>query len=177
MGKKRQKKEPVIPNQDKRICGGICLCQFTIVTSCVALVYLAVAVYMPSYRAFTYGLEPIPVMCQATNSSLVNNCMWTSCGEWCLTKSSGLCNQIHVTVRRNGTTITLEECNKLQMVSCPMVKLFYLIFFILNNYNGLLMILQTCLVLSLPHVHFYNHQSISTFLHVFFHLILHSSFF
>uniref|UniRef100_T1HXM3 Uncharacterized protein n=2 Tax=Rhodnius prolixus TaxID=13249 RepID=T1HXM3_RHOPR len=119
MGKKRQKKEPVIPTQDKRICGGICLCQFTIVTSCVALVYLAVAVYMPSYRAFTYGLEPVPVMCQAINTTLVNNCVWASCGEWCLTKSSGFCTQIHVTVRRNGTKITLEDCKRVQMVSCP----------------------------------------------------------
>ncbi|BES93736.1 Hypothetical protein NTJ_06545 [Nesidiocoris tenuis] len=121
MGKKKEIKEPVIPVQDKRICGGICLCQFTIVISCVSLVYLAVAVYMPSYRAFTYGMETRPVMCQAVNTVMAKNCDWASCGEWCLTKTSGFCPQIQVTTRRNGTTITLENCTELRNFSCPMV--------------------------------------------------------
>ncbi|KAF6204892.1 hypothetical protein GE061_019056 [Apolygus lucorum] len=122
MGKKKEViKEPVVPVQDRRICGGICLCQFTIVISCVSLVYLAVAVYMPSYRAFTYGMETKPVMCQAVNTVMAKNCDWASCGEWCLTKTSGFCPQIHVTTRQNGTSITLEKCERLLNFSCPMV--------------------------------------------------------
>uniref|UniRef100_A0A1B6EBF3 Uncharacterized protein n=2 Tax=Clastoptera arizonana TaxID=38151 RepID=A0A1B6EBF3_9HEMI len=120
MGRRRNKDQPrLIPEQDKRICGSICLCQLTIVLSCVSLVYLTVAVYMPSHKAFHYGIEPVPVMCQAVNTTLVNNCDWASCGEWCLTKTTGFCPQIHVTTRRNGTDITLENCTRLTSVSCP----------------------------------------------------------
>ncbi|XP_014242583.1 uncharacterized protein LOC106662779 [Cimex lectularius] len=122
MGKKKVK-EAVVPQQDKKICGSICLCQFTVVISCVAVIYLAVAVYMPSYRAFTYGMEPEPVMCQAVNTTMLTNyCDWASCGEWCLTKTSGFCPQIHVTTRRNGTTIRLDGCARLASSSCPKAK-------------------------------------------------------
>lgn len=48
MGRKHKRR--LIPEQDRRICGSICFCQFTIVISCVALVYLSVAIYMPSHR-------------------------------------------------------------------------------------------------------------------------------
>ncbi|XP_066904096.1 uncharacterized protein Teh4 [Halyomorpha halys] len=119
MGKRREQKEPVVPQQDRRICGGICLCQFTIVTSCVALVYLTVAVYIPSYRAFSVGFQTEPVMCQTVNTTMVNYCDWASCGEWCLTKTSGFCPQIHVTTRRNGTKFTLEECTLGNTTGCP----------------------------------------------------------
>lgn len=51
MGKKRRKNQPrLIPEQDKRICGSICVCQFTFVLSCVAMVYLSVASYSPTYK-------------------------------------------------------------------------------------------------------------------------------
>lgn len=46
----RKDKPRIIPEQDRRICGSICLCQLTIVLSCVAIVYLSVAIYMPSYK-------------------------------------------------------------------------------------------------------------------------------
>lgn len=121
MGRRRKDKPRLIPEQDRRICGSICLCQLTIVLSCVSLVYLTVAVYMPSHRAFHAGFETEPVMCQAVNTTLVNNCDWASCGEWCLTKTSGFCPQIHVTTRQNGTDITLEGCTRLQTVGCPPV--------------------------------------------------------
>uniref|UniRef100_A0A1B6M1N3 Uncharacterized protein n=1 Tax=Graphocephala atropunctata TaxID=36148 RepID=A0A1B6M1N3_9HEMI len=122
MGRRRQDKPRLIPEQDRRICGSICLCQLTIVLSCVSLVYLTVAVYMPSHKAFNSGIEPRPVMCQAVNTSLVNNCDWASCGEWCLTKTSGFCPQIHVTTRQNGTDITVENCTRLTTVACPPVN-------------------------------------------------------
>lgn len=46
----RKNKPRLIPEQDKRICGSICLCQLTIVLSCVSIVYLSVAIYLPSYK-------------------------------------------------------------------------------------------------------------------------------
>ncbi|XP_054271867.1 uncharacterized protein LOC128992353 [Macrosteles quadrilineatus] len=122
MGRRRQDKPRLIPEQDKRICGFVCLCQLTIVLSCVSLVYLTVAVYMPSHKAFNSGMQPVPVMCQAVNTSLVNNCDWASCGEWCLTKTSGFCPQIHVTTRHNGTKIQVTGCRGLKQVSCPPVN-------------------------------------------------------
>ena len=46
----RKDKPRLIPEQDKRICGSICVCQLTVVLSCVAIVYLSVAVYSPSLK-------------------------------------------------------------------------------------------------------------------------------
>ncbi|KYQ47896.1 hypothetical protein ALC60_13066 [Trachymyrmex zeteki] len=119
----RKQKRRLIPEQDRRICGSICFFQFTFVISCVALVYLGVAIYAPSYRAFHIGIEPEPVMCQTVNASMVNNCGWASCGEWCLTKSSGFCPQFHATVRRNGTDVIFENCTKFNTIACPQVNM------------------------------------------------------
>ncbi|GAB0094783.1 ATPase, V0 complex, subunit e1/e2 [Sergentomyia squamirostris] len=120
MGKKY--KQRMIPEQDRRICGSICLCQLTIVLSCVAIVYLSVAIYMPSYKAFQSGFEPEPVMCQTINTTMANNCAWASCGEWCLTKTSGFCPQIHTAVRRNGTDVIFENCTRSTTTNCPQVN-------------------------------------------------------
>ncbi|XP_076658051.1 tipE homolog 4 phospholipid transfer protein isoform X1 [Halictus rubicundus] len=121
MGRKHKRR--LIPEQDRRICGSICLCQFTIVISCVALVYLSVAIYMPSHRAFHAGIEPDPVMCQTIDTTLANNCGWASCGEWCLTRTTGFCPQIRATVRRNGTDIVFQNCTKFNSISCPKVNM------------------------------------------------------
>uniref|UniRef100_A0A1B0GPE9 Uncharacterized protein n=1 Tax=Phlebotomus papatasi TaxID=29031 RepID=A0A1B0GPE9_PHLPP len=52
----RKYKQRMIPEQDRRICGSICLCQLTIVLSCVAIVYLSVAIYMPSYNTHLWAV-------------------------------------------------------------------------------------------------------------------------
>ncbi|KAL0124248.1 hypothetical protein PUN28_006239 [Cardiocondyla obscurior] len=119
----RKQKRRMIPEQDRKICGSICFFQFTFVISCVALVYLGVAIYAPSYRAFHTGIEPEPVMCQTVNASMVNNCGWASCGEWCLSKTSGFCPQYHATVRRNGTDVIFENCTQFSTISCPQVNM------------------------------------------------------
>ncbi|KAK0162154.1 hypothetical protein PV327_008515 [Microctonus hyperodae] len=129
----RKYKTRLIPEQDRRICGSICFCQFTIVISCVALVYLSVAIYMPSHRAFNAGIDPEPVMCQTINATLVNYCAWASCGEWCLTKTTGFCPQIHATVRRNGTDLIFQNCTKFSSISCPQVNLHSLKRYNCNN--------------------------------------------
>ncbi|XP_015119034.1 uncharacterized protein LOC107042490 [Diachasma alloeum] len=129
----RKYKPRLIPEQDRRICGSICCCQLTIVISCVALVYLSVAVYIPSHRAFNAGIDPEPVMCQTVNATLVNYCAWASCGEWCLTKTTGFCPQIHATVRRNGTDLVLENCTQFSSIACPQVNLLSLKRYNCNN--------------------------------------------
>lgn len=124
----RKYKPRVIPEQDRRICGTICLCQLTLVLSSVSLVYLSVAIYMPSHRAFNSGFESSPVMCQTHNATMaLSQCTWASCGEWCLTKTSGFCPQLHAIVRRNGTELLMENCTRTTLVSCPQVR--YLHFF------------------------------------------------
>ncbi|XP_071572989.1 tipE homolog 4 isoform X2 [Temnothorax nylanderi] len=62
-------------------------------------------------------------MCQTVNASMVNNCGWASCGEWCLTKTSGFCPQYHATVRRNGTDVTFENCTKFSSIACPQANM------------------------------------------------------
>lgn len=84
MGKKKKTAEEdlVVPKQNLRICGTICICQMTFVLSTVAIVYLTVAIYMPSTRAFKSGISEVPVMCTTTRAMNTENCEWGSCGEW-----------------------------------------------------------------------------------------------
>lgn len=133
MGRRNKCKPRMIPQQDKRICGSICFCQLIIVFSCVSLIYLTVAIYIPSYRAFNSGFETTPVMCQTINTSTNNNCSWASCGEWCLTKTSGFCPQIHVTTRQNGTNLMLKNCTSFYSVECPEADLELMTVYNCNN--------------------------------------------
>lgn len=110
--------DPIIPPQDTRICGTICICQMTMVLSSVALVYLTVAIYMPSGRAIQSGINEVPVMCTTIRAVNADNCDWGSCGEWCLSKTSGPCVQIHVNLRRNGSTILLANCTNTTNKTC-----------------------------------------------------------
>lgn len=78
-----------------------------------------------TFRAFQSGFELEPVMCQTINTYFDKNyCPWVSCGEWCLTKTSGFCPQIHATSRRNGTDIQLENCTRITTTSCPEVSIY-----------------------------------------------------
>lgn len=133
MGRRNKCKPRMIPQQDRRICGSICFCQLVVVFSCVSLIYLTVAIYIPSYRAFKSGFETRPVMCQTINTSMLNNCSWASCGEWCLTKTSGFCPQIHATTRQNGTDLQLQNCTSFTSVSCPQVSTTHLKRYNCNN--------------------------------------------
>ncbi|CAG7786301.1 unnamed protein product, partial [Allacma fusca] len=109
---------------EKRVCLTICICQLTAVLSCVSIVYLTVAVYVPSYRLLNSGFTADTVMCTTVSNRTVNcegeNSIpaWSSCGEWCLSKSSGTCTQISVDVRVNGTNILLEDCESEEVIWC-----------------------------------------------------------
>jgi len=109
---------------EKRICYTICICQLTAVLSCVSIVYLTVAIYSPSYKTLTSDFLEDPVMCTTVSNKTIANCevngtaSWSSCGEWCLSKSSGSCTQIRVDVRKNGSNIRLEECENTDVKFC-----------------------------------------------------------
>ncbi|XP_037825349.1 uncharacterized protein LOC119613389 [Lucilia sericata] len=131
---RRKDKPRLIPEQDKRICRAICLCQLTMVLSCVSIVYLSVAIYAPSFKAFKSGFELDPVMCQTIQSDMPDShCSWASCGEWCLTRTSGFCPQIYSIVRRNGTDIQLNNCTRITNTSCAMIDMSRLNKFNCNN--------------------------------------------
>lgn len=90
----------------------------TLVLSSVALVYLTVAIYMPSTRAFQSGINEVPVMCTTTRAVNKDGCEWGSCGEWCLSKTSGACIQIFVNLRNNGSSITFANCTNSANKTC-----------------------------------------------------------
>lgn len=110
--------ELIIPPQNGRIVGTICICQMTLVLSSVALVYLTVAIYVPSTRALKSGIVEDPVMCTTTKTILAESCDWGSCGEWCLSKTSGSCMQILVNLRHNGSSLTFVNCTTVITITC-----------------------------------------------------------
>jgi hypothetical protein len=103
----------------------------------VSIVYLSVAVYTPSYRTLQSGFIEVPAMCTTVQKDtpscepddeekkrLNNNgtAVWSSCGEWCLSKSSGFCTQLRVDVRNNGSNLRLEDCQTLDVKYCDGVN-------------------------------------------------------
>lgn len=120
MGKKKKVpvEDLVVPPQNMKVCGTICICQMTLVLSSVALVYLSVAIYMPSSRAIKSGISEIPVMCTTVRAVNTENCDWGSCGEWCLSKTSGACIQIYVNLRNNGSSLTFANCTNSANKTC-----------------------------------------------------------
>lgn len=116
--KKIPEEDLIVPPQDQRICGTICVCQMTMVLSCVAIVYLTVAVYMPSLRAFNSGISISPVMCTTNRLMLVEKDGNSSCSEWCLSKSSGACQEIWVSVRKNGSELVFANCSGTAKKTC-----------------------------------------------------------
>lgn len=120
--KKKQQEATIIPEQDNRICGTICICQMVLVISCVAIVYLTVAVYIPTYKAHTGKIDETPVMCTTVTTRILNGS--SSCSEWCLSKGgAGLTKQIFVHMRRNGTSLTFENCSIVFDRECKVVSL------------------------------------------------------
>lgn len=115
--KKQEQETRLIPEQDGRICGTICLCQGVLVLSCVAIVYLTVAVYVPTWKAHTGKISETPVMCTTLTTRILNGS--ASCSEWCLSKGgAGLTQQIFVHLRRNGTALTFENCTMVYDKEC-----------------------------------------------------------
>jgi hypothetical protein len=112
MTKKKEKTEEelIIPKQDTRICGTICVCQFLLVLSCVSIIYLTVAAYAPSIKDFIRDIDETPIMCTTVQKLKQENCTWVSCYEWCLSTPSGSCIQIYVNLRRNGSTLAFSNC-------------------------------------------------------------------
>ncbi|CAG7828810.1 unnamed protein product [Allacma fusca] len=103
---------------EKKICYTLCVCELTAVLSCVSIFYLTFAVYVPSYRQMNAGFSETTAMCTTLSNRTFEDCEaqepprtpWSSCGEWCLSKSGGACTQIRVDVRSNGTNVRLEGC-------------------------------------------------------------------
>lgn len=120
MGKKKKvnPEDLIIPPQDQKICCTVFICQMVLILSTVSIVYLTVAIYVPSSKAFNSGISETPVMCTTTRLVNTEVCDWGSCGEWCLSKTSGACQQIFVNLRRNGSNIILNNCTSSANKTC-----------------------------------------------------------
>lgn len=112
---------------EKQICFGICICQMIAILSGVSLLYLAVIVIIPSKNELAMGFKTTPIMCTTVESVDLarvegkpedNACTWTTCGEWCLSKGSGTCMQIHVMVRNNGSKVNFRDCVDISDKNC-----------------------------------------------------------
>lgn len=90
----------------------------TAVLSSVAIVYLTVAIYMPTMREFQSGISQDPVICTTTRNVSSQKCVWSSCSEWCLSKPSGGCAQIYVNIRQNGSALLFQNCSHFVNKTC-----------------------------------------------------------
>lgn len=110
--------------QEKKICCGIMLCQMTAILSGVAMLYLAVIVVLPSRKELEAGFHKKPIMCTTVKADDITaggkkvSCEWSTCGEWCLSKSSTPCMQIFVMARNNGSSVKFSTCFDIQDEEC-----------------------------------------------------------
>ena len=111
---------------EKKICCGIMFCQMSSILSGVALLYLAAIVIIPSKNELEEGFHRTPVMCTTVHAEDTaklgkkksKNCDWSTCMEWCLSKGGGICMQIHVMVRNNGSKVQFNDCYEIQSHNC-----------------------------------------------------------
>jgi len=69
-------------------------------------------------KAIESGISETPIMCNTIRSVNADSCSWGSCGEWCLSKSSGACIQIYVYVRKNGSDLIFANCTNSANKTC-----------------------------------------------------------
>ncbi|XP_027216318.1 uncharacterized protein [Penaeus vannamei] len=109
---------------EKKICFSICICQMTAILSGVALLYLAVIVVIPSKDELALNFHTTPIMCTTITAKDISasgkklQCHWSTCSEWCLSKGSGTCMQIHVMVRNNGSRVNFRDCVDISDENC-----------------------------------------------------------
>lgn len=113
---------------EKKLCAGIMLCQMTAILSGVSLLYLAVIVVSPSRKELELGFSTTPIMCTTVKAEDIAlrepkgdqraECLWQTCSEWCLSKSTAKCVQIHVAPRSNGSKVTFHECVDVSVEEC-----------------------------------------------------------
>ncbi|XP_042234668.1 uncharacterized protein LOC121874550 isoform X2 [Homarus americanus] len=109
---------------EKQICFSICICQMIAILSGVSLLYLAVIVIIPSKNELAMGFNTTPIMCTTVEAKDLAAgttkipCKWSTCGEWCLSKGSGTCMQIHVMVRNNGSKVNFRDCVDIADENC-----------------------------------------------------------
>ncbi|CAG0888854.1 unnamed protein product [Darwinula stevensoni] len=96
---------------EQRICCSIGICLLIAVLSGVALLNLTVYVTFPAMRLIDANFQERPVVCTTLDAAdnIKEGCEWGTCGEWCLSKSSG-CMQIWVLVRQNGSDMKASGC-------------------------------------------------------------------
>ena len=106
---------------ERVVCCTLCMCMAVAVFSSVALVYLTALVYVPAKREIQSGLSHVPAMCTTILREETDDCDWSSCREWCLSKESH-CIKLWAQVRKNGTDVVLEHCTNIQDITCKVIN-------------------------------------------------------
>ena len=106
---------------ERVVCCTLCMCMAVAVFSSVALVYLTALVYVPAKREIQSGLSHVPAMCTTILREETDDCDWSSCREWCLSKESH-CIKLWAAVRKNGTDVVLEHCTNIQDITCKVIN-------------------------------------------------------
>jgi len=100
---------------EKYLCLTLFLTMMLAVVSAVAIIYSIVIVYVPAKTVLDSNLQG-PKMCTSLSMAQevtgVENCEgWTSCHEWCLSKSNKECSHVWAATRELGTQIYWEGCD------------------------------------------------------------------
>lgn len=108
--------------ENMKICSLIFLCLVLSIFSVVVMIYLTVAVYLPSYREINSDLHETPAVCETIINQLSYFDEICSCSNGCLKrKQSYYCHELHVTVREKGKQLQFQDCSNLHNDSCKMV--------------------------------------------------------
>ena len=111
----------IMEGPERVVCCTLCMCMAVAVFSSVALVYLTALVYVPAKREIQSGLSHVPAMCTTILREETDDCDWSSCREWCLSKESH-CIKLWAQVRKNGTDVVLEHCTNIQDITCKVIN-------------------------------------------------------
>jgi len=100
---------------EKYLCLTLFLTMMLAVVSAVAMIYSIVIVYVPAKTVLESNLQG-PKMCTTLSMGKdiegVENCEgWTSCVEWCLSKSNKECSHVYAATRNLGTQIYWDKCD------------------------------------------------------------------
>lgn len=107
-----------------RVCSVIFLCQILLLFSIVSMIYLCLAVYLPSFRSLTSGVDnSTDVICETIRRehyTYANNVPGLcSCTAGCLRRKEGLgCYQIEVKVRNKGRSLLFQDCHNSTVSTC-----------------------------------------------------------
>nr|XP_040567981.1 uncharacterized protein LOC121117603 [Lepeophtheirus salmonis] len=101
---------------EKHLCFTLFCTMLLSVISAVAIIYSIVIIYIPSKTVLESTIALDSKMCTTLsndrNLSGIDTCAgWSSCEEWCLSKSNKECSHVWAAARNLGTEIDWTDCD------------------------------------------------------------------